>query len=108
MNRRRHLIHAISGWLAGAITAVLCGLVGPLVFPGLVQTSHYAYAIPALPVVVAIVVLVVSPLALLAGLIGGALPKEGGRSEQTLTALVFGALIALPVGCVGLWYFSGS
>jgi hypothetical protein len=103
----QHLFNALAGWLAGAIAVLLCGLIGPAVFPGLVQTSHYAFPLLALPVVVGVVLFMVSPLALIAGLVGGSLPREGGQSEQILAALVFGVLIALPVGCVGLWYFSG-
>ena len=101
------LWHALAGWLAGVGATALCGLAGPAVFPGLVQTSHYPYQIPSLSVVVALVLLVVSPLALVAGFVGGRVPREGGRGEQLLVSAVFGALIALPVACVGLWYFSG-
>ena len=107
MQIRQHLLYAAAGWLAGASATLLCGIVGPAVFPGLVQAGHYPNPIPALPLVVVVVLIVVSPLALLAGLVGGRLPSEGGRSEQILVAGVFGALIALPAACVGLWYFGG-
>jgi hypothetical protein len=107
MRIRRHLLNAFTGWIAGAGATLLCGLMGLLAFPGLVRANHYAYAIPGLPTVLGVVLLLVSPLALLGGLLGGRLPQEGGQSEQIGAALICGALIALPAACIGLWYFSG-
>ena len=107
MKIRQHLLFAFTGWTAGAFATLLCGLIGPLVFPGLVQVSHYSSPGPGLPFVVGAVLVVVSPVALVGGLIGGRLPKEGGRQDQILSALIFGALAALPFGCVVLWFFSG-
>lgn len=107
MKFRQHLLFALTGWLAGALTTLGCGLLGPMVFPGIMRVSQSYGTAPSLPLILGNVLLLVSPTALLGGLIGGRLPKEGGPRDQILTALIFGSLMALPCACVGLWLFSG-
>jgi hypothetical protein len=35
------------------------------------------------------------------------LPREGGRTEQTIVAALVGAILVVPFGCMSLWLFSG-
>jgi len=46
--------------------------------------------------------------AIIGGVVGGRIPKEGGRNQQLLVAAIFGIILALPCGCYGLWMFSGA
>jgi acid phosphatase family membrane protein YuiD len=48
-----------------------------------------------------------SPAALVGGLIGSRVPKEGGQTEQFIMAAIFGVILALPFACMGLWFFTG-
>jgi hypothetical protein len=36
--------------------------------------------------------------------LGSRLTMEGGRKSQIITGLIMGAIFAMPVSCVGLWY----
>jgi len=101
---------AASGWLAGMLAVVLLSLVWPNFFPGFVNYKHYIPTGPAPNLIVFVVfVLVAASLpAIIGGVIGGRIPKEGGRSQQLLVAAIFGILFALPCGCYGLWTFSGA
>jgi len=55
-------------------------------------------------IVLAIVLLIVSPAALVGGLIGGRMPREGGRGSQILLAVIMGIVLAMPFSCLGFWY----
>src|SRR5207244_5830681 len=74
MTLREHLLFAFTGWLAGV--CIMLG-VGFIIFPALVGTPHSFGAGPD-RLILRLVVLLVSPVALLGGLVGGRLPKEGG------------------------------
>ena len=100
---------AAAGWIAGVLGLVLVSFVWPSFFPGFVNYKHYDPAGPA-PNLVAIVVTVLAAAtlpALVGGVVGGRIPKEGGDRQQVLMAIIFGVIFALPIGCFGLWLFSG-
>jgi hypothetical protein len=100
MTMRQNLVFALTGWLAG-----LCSIVGValLVFPALLGTPKSIRTAPDLFVFV-LVVLLVSPAALVGGLIGGRTPKEGGQSVQLIMAAVVAVIAAVPLSCVAFWY----
>ena len=104
---KNNILFAFRGWVAALATTAVLGMLWPQILPGIVRGGHYYGDALSLPMVMLIVFVMVTPLALLAGLIGGNLPREGGRSEQNLMAMIFGALIALACGCYGFWSFSG-
>jgi len=103
----RPLSYALTGWLAGAAATVALGLLWPLFFPALVRIEHYYGAGPGLPLILVMVLIFASPAALVGGLIGSRLPREGGQAEQMIVAALIGIILALPFGCWGLWFFTG-
>lgn len=98
---------ALTGWVAGAVAIVGLGLYWPTIFPGIVELDHYYGAGPDLPFIIGLALLIATPGALVGGLIGSRLPKEGGQTEQSIMAAILGAILALPFGCYGLWFFTG-
>lgn len=100
---------ALSGWVAGVLALLLLSLVWPTLFPGFINYQHYVSSGPApnLVLLVLIVIAAASIPALIGGIVGGQIPKEGGRRQQLLMAAIFGIILALPFGCFGLWLFSG-
>lgn len=100
---------AATGWVAGALALVTLSFVWPAIFPGIVNYNHYysTGAGPSLALIVLIDLAAASLPAIIGGIIGGQIPKEGGRTQQLLVAALFGIILALPCGCFGLWLFSG-
>jgi hypothetical protein len=101
------LLHLFAGWLAGVAATLGLGLLWPAVFPAIVRVNHYYGAGPGLPLIFQVALVLASPAALVGGLVGGRLSKEGGRKDQIMMAAVGGAFLALPFGCWVLWSFTG-
>jgi hypothetical protein len=98
---------AIRGWVAGALATLVMGLIWPLVFPAILRVDHYYGAGPGLPVILLIMLVLVTPAALVGGFIGARVSREGGQSGQRMAAIVGGIIAAVPFGCGALWYFTG-
>jgi hypothetical protein len=105
----RFLRFALIGWLAGAIFTLGVGLLWPAIFPGIVNPEHY-FAVPSisLPATLVVTVWIASLFALLGGLIGGILPREGGSREQNVAAALGGIILSIPFGCFNYWMLSGA
>ncbi len=101
------LSYALIGWVAGVVATVGVGLYWPTIFPAIVRNDHYYGAGPGLPFIIAIAVLFASPAALIGGMIGGWIPKEGGRTDEYIMAMIFGVFLATPFACYGMWFFTG-
>ncbi len=101
------LSYALIGWVAGVVATVGVGLYWPTIFPAIVRNDHYYGAGPGLPFIIAIAVLFASPAALIGGMIGGWIPKEGGRTDEYILAMIFGVFLAIPFACYALWFFTG-
>ena len=99
---------ALVGWVGGVLAFLILSLVWPSFFPGFVNYRHYdeTGTAPNLFSIVLIVLAAASLPAIIGGVIGGRIPKEGGRRQQLLVAAIFGIILAVPVGCFGLWLFS--
>lgn len=102
MTIRSSLLFALIGWLAGICVTVGIGFV---IFPALMGTAP-ALGIGAQLLIFGVVLLFVTPAALVGGWIGGRLPKEGGKSAQLVMAGIIGVIAAVPFSCAGFW-FSG-
>lgn len=98
---------ALIGWVAGVLATLILGVLWPRMMPAIINVEHYYGAGPGMPVILAIVVVLASPAALVGGLIGSRIPKEGGRRDQQLGAVVVGILLTMPFACYGLWFFTG-
>jgi hypothetical protein len=101
---------AFTGWAAGVVALILISLVWPNVLPGFVNYKHYDPTGPApnLVLIVAVILAAASLPAIVGGIVGGRIPKEGGDRQQLLVAALFGIILAVPIGCFGLWLFSGA
>jgi len=98
---------ALIGWAGGVVATLVLGVLWPRMMPAIINVEHYYGAGPGVPVILAIVAALASPAALVGGLIGSRIPKEGGRLEQQLAAVILGIILALPFACYGLWFFTG-
>jgi drug/metabolite transporter (DMT)-like permease len=107
MKIRQNLTFMVSGWIAGELATLGFGLFWPVMFPAIIQFRHYFSAGSSMFFVLAILLILVSPLALVGGFIGSRVPKEGGRVGQLLMAAVFGIMLSLPFACLVLWYITG-
>jgi len=104
---RRTLSYALTGWVAGFIGVVGVGLLWPAIFPAIVRNDHYYGDGPSLLFIIGLVLIFASPAALIGGLIGGRIPREGGRNDEFIMAVIFGVLLSIPFTCYGLWFFTG-
>jgi hypothetical protein len=103
----KHFRFAGRGWVAGALAALVVGLIWPAVFPAIVRVNHYYGAGPGLALILVFTILLATPPALLGGLVGAAVSREGGEGSQRTAALVGGIVAALPFACGILWFFTG-
>lgn len=103
----RNISYALSGWLAGVVTVFVLGFTWQYAFPAVVNVEHYYGDGPGLLAIIGIALLLVTPLSLIGGLIGGRISLEGGDLQQRLIAAVFGVIFTIPCGCVVLLYFTG-
>ena len=109
MKLATYLRFAATGWVAGVLALLILSFAWPSIFPGFVNYQHYDLTGPApnLVLIVLIVLAAASLPAIVGGVVGGRIPKEGGQRQQLLVAALFGIILALPAGCFGLWLFSG-
>lgn len=83
------------------------GVIWTVAFPAIVRLDHYYGTGPSVPSLIVLGFLVSSPFTLVAGIVGGRLIREGGRTEQLVAALVLGFLAALPFAGCSFWVFTG-
>ena len=107
MDLRRNISYAFTGWIGGLIGTLILGLAWPIIFPAIVNIDHYYESGPNLLTILGIVLLVVTPAALIGGVIGGRVSVEGGERGQRIFAVIFGILLSSPCACGGLWFFTG-
>ena len=100
MKFSQHLLNALTGWLAGLVITVGFSFLWKLILPIEERTGQG----PGMLLVLGIILLIVSPVAIAGGVIGGRMPKEGGRKQQVVYSMLFGALFILPVSCFLFWY----
>jgi hypothetical protein len=94
---REQLLWALIGWLVGIGSVFAVGLVIlPIVLPTRAVGGEW--------ILFGIVLLIVSPFALLGGWVGGRLPREGGRGSQRTFAALSGLLLSMPATCITFWY----
>ena len=99
MTLRDNVRFACIGWLAGVL--VTLGLV-VFVAPSLIGARPIRSGSDL--AILGLIVLLVAPATLLGGLLGGRLPREGGRSVQIVMAAIIGGLFAIPFSCAALWF----
>lgn len=109
MKLRKYARSAFVGWLAGIGSTLLIGLIWPAIFPGIVRPEHY-FDGPSLnlPSIILLSMAITSLPALLGGLIGGIIPREGGRNDQIIAAAIGGIFLSLPFSCYNYWLLSAG
>lgn len=100
MKIRQLLLNALSGWVAGVLIAAGFSFLWQQIFPVIDRSGQGAGMFIAL----AIILSILSPFAIAGGIIGGRIPKEGGKLQQVLYAALFGALFTIPFSCFLFWY----
>lgn len=100
MKLRDTLTFAGVGLGAGIIAVVLVGYV---IFPTVIGDGVEQRGGAAL-LVLAMAMLLISPAALLGGLLGGRMIMEGGRGSQLIMAALLGIVATIPFACISLWY----
>jgi hypothetical protein len=101
------LLFSFAGWLAGIAAITSMAYLWPVAFPAISRIDHYYGAGPSLNEILALILIIASPAALVGGLLGSRLPAEGGHMEQNIFAALGGVCFALPIACGGLWFFTG-
>jgi len=103
----RTISFALTGWIAGVGFALFLGLAWPIIFPAIVRPEHYYGDGPSLLQVVAFAILIMTPAALVGGIVGGRISQEGGDRGQRIFAIIFGIIFSVPFSCYVLWIFTG-
>jgi hypothetical protein len=100
MKISQHLLNALSGWVAGIVIAFGFSFLWQQIFP-VVDRSGQGQG---MMLILGIILAILSPFAIAGGVIGGRIPKEGGKLQQILYAAFFGAIFPLPFSCFLFWY----
>jgi hypothetical protein len=96
----QHILNALVGWIAGLLITVGFAFLWLKIIPEIDRVGQGR----GFWTILSLILLVVSPAAIAGGVIGGRLPKEGGRINQMLYATIFGLLFPLPFACFIFWY----
>ena len=100
---------ALLGWLAGGLSTLVVGLIWPAIFPGVLHPEHYFVGESlGLSNTILINVIIASLPALIGGVVGGILPREGGSQEQLMAAAFGGVILSIPFNCFNYWMLSGA
>jgi len=94
------ILSALTGWISGVAVLLGWSFLWPKIFP----VTGRASAMPGYWKVLLFILVLVTPVGLAGSLIGGRLPKEGGRREQFLYAIIFGVMMTLVFGSCVFWY----
>ena len=94
-----YLLNALTGWVAGMLTILGMSAIWLQIFPVEERTGQDA----GIQAVLMFVMLILSPVSIIGGLIGGRIPKEG-RRDQLIYAAVISILLTTPFTCFLLWY----
>ena len=96
----QHLINGLFGWLAGLIITIGFSFLWQQLLPVIDRTGQGT----GIPYVLSFILLIITPIAFAGGVIGGRIPREGGKRQQILYAAIFGAIFPLPFACFLFWY----
>jgi CBS domain containing-hemolysin-like protein len=95
-----HLLNALTGWIIGILTTLALSFLWLNVIPVVDRTGQG----PGLPMIVLILIEMVSPVSIIGGFLGGMIPKEGGRTDQTTYAAILSAFLTTPFALFLFWY----
>ena len=104
--KRSVLAFLLTGWVACAAAIVFVGVTWPSVFPSGQKLEEFYGSAYGFPLVILTAIIIGTPAAIVGGLLGSRVPREGGEREQFIAAAVGGILLALPFSCLVLYYLS--
>lgn len=104
----KNLRYPAAGWIAGLGMVLFLTWLWPAIFPSLTNIERYEAPPIPLTVILMTSLVVATPAALIGGFIGSRIPREGGETEQTITAVLIGAILSIPFVCGSLWFFTGG
>jgi hypothetical protein len=99
MKINNYLRWALFGWLAGIGALVI---IAYLIMPAVIGSRPQQN--PGSLTLFGFALLLISPAALVGGIVGGKLQYEGGTSSTWAMAALAGACATIPFACLGLWY----
>jgi len=100
MKTSQMILSALIGWLAGMVSLLVWSFLWPKILP----MAGRASAFPGSWKMLLVLMLVMTPFALVGGLIGGRLAREGGRRGQFIYAAAAGAMMTVVFGSCAFWY----
>jgi hypothetical protein len=100
MKTSQMILSALTGWIAGVVSLLVWSFVWPQIMP----VTGRASALPGYWKTLLFLMILLTPFGIAGGLVGGRLPSEGGKREQILYAMIFGALFTLVFGSCAFWY----
>jgi hypothetical protein len=95
-----HFLNAITGFFIGILTTLVLGFLWLNIIPVVNRTGQGS----GLPMIILILIGMVSPVSTIGGLLGGMIPKEGGRKDQAIYASFLSAFLTTPVALFLFWY----
>jgi len=96
----------LTGWVACVAAILLLGVAWPSVFPSGQKLEVFYGSAYGFPLVILTAIVIGTPAAIVGGLVGSRIPREGGEKEQFIAAAAGGILLALPFSCLVLYYLS--
>ena len=100
MKLSQHLLNALVGWISGLLIAIGFSYLWHVALPVVDRTGQGA----GIPIILTLILIILTPITIAGGVIGGRLPREGGRNQILIYAAIFGALFAIPFSCFLFWY----
>lgn len=94
------LLSALTGLVAGSLTTLGLSFLWLRFLPVVDRTGQG----PGLPLVLLVILGILSPVSIIGGLVGGSIPKEGGRKDQTIYAVIISCFLTIPFALFTLWY----
>jgi len=101
------ILIAIIGWVAGLLTTFALGFIWLHVFPVVDRVIPGAGILGEISYLIQFVIYVIwiiSPVAIIGGIIGGLIPREGTRKDQLVYAAIISGALTTPVALFFLWY----
>jgi hypothetical protein len=103
----RTLSYALTGWIAGAAVAIALALAWPIIFPGILHPEHYYGFGPNVFQLLLLALVIMTPAAMVGGIVGGRLSIEGGDRGQRVIAIIMAIVFSFPFTCFVFWIFTG-
>ena len=100
MKFSQHLLNALIGLIFGLLVVFGFSYLWQAVMPVVDRTGQgNTYGL-----VLTVILFLLTPVTIAGGVIGGRIPREGGRTQMFIYAALFGGLFAIPFSCFLFWY----